>query len=832
MRVRKTIKKIASIGAAVGMVGATLMGAATAADLAEYPGLFLQDGTFNGLLVVGADAKAEDVIGITNIATSLQSVSVKRTLIPTASTDSTTSVEEGVELCNRDFYVGQNLSACEPSLDDSDLDLLADEVFHDSEGDFDNDEKYTQQLYFDNQATGDFTFTQDDRDAPVANTYFFIDNSDKRIYNYTLNFDSYVSYQNDTSANAGDDLEGTTIYIQGNPFTITDVKVGTSNELYDISEMELQSGEHVLWMSEGETLTRVVDGTEHTIQLIDVTSDATEAAGSCGFKVDGTSVWIDVRDTETVNGVTLGVTDAKRINIEAADQDVCEVAIGAGEITLRHNDEIRFNNDDVDGTLALFTETAGAGTTEGRWTGFTVSWAPEDDEIYMAPGDEFVDPVFGNWKFVFAGVVTGGLETIEFIVGSSSGTLRFKNEDGRQVEIPLAADQSKDTREANNELVYLGDDAPSNTVTNADELLYLEGETCTATTDVTDCVGAMFLVVEATKNEAHLVRITDIDTVDNEIDFDDLTYGTSDDDVSYTDAFDTVFNLKSAGSITLNITENANGGNVIFTSLGGSEDGGTIRTLNRGTITIRNNNAANQSYEGWNFTEYNDGDLVAPATYLTNMRIYAFYDDATDNTIELNYSNATGQDLAAANGYGWFDESSDNDDFIKFYTHKGSLITYDREDQQSLIIEHPYDTVYAQVYVAPTEASTSAVDAGQAYTEEVQQISVGAVKLDSEVADPMGVNLIAVGGPCANSVVAELMGNPADCSTALGITSGQALIKLFENGEYVALVVAGQDAMDTRLASHILSNHEDYGLSGDEMIATTVSESSLSVSAV
>ncbi|MBT4937458.1 hypothetical protein HON22_06090, partial [Candidatus Peregrinibacteria bacterium] len=147
MRVRKTIKKIASVGAAVGMMGATLMGAAMA-DLSEWPGMYITDsGQFDGLLVVGASASAEDVIGITNIATSLQSVSVKRTLIPTASTDSTTSVEEGVELCNRDFYVGQNVSACEPSLDDSDLDLLADEVFHDSEGEFDNDEKYTQQLY-------------------------------------------------------------------------------------------------------------------------------------------------------------------------------------------------------------------------------------------------------------------------------------------------------------------------------------------------------------------------------------------------------------------------------------------------------------------------------------------------------------------------------------------------------------------------------------------------------------------------------------------------------------------------------------------------------------
>ena len=142
MRVRKTISKIASIGAAATMIGATVMGAAMAADLNEYPDMFIEDGTFNGILVVGADAKAEDVIGITNIATSLQSVSVQTTVsADEGAADEEFSVSEGYELCNRNFYPGYNISVCEPSVDDADLDLLADDVFHDAEGDNDNDEK-------------------------------------------------------------------------------------------------------------------------------------------------------------------------------------------------------------------------------------------------------------------------------------------------------------------------------------------------------------------------------------------------------------------------------------------------------------------------------------------------------------------------------------------------------------------------------------------------------------------------------------------------------------------------------------------------------------------
>src|SRR3989338_10726100 len=384
MRVKKTIRKIASIGAAATMVGATLMGAAMAADLSEYPDMFIEDGTFNGILVVGADARAEDVIGITNIATSLQSVSVQETVVAEEESDEEYSVSEGYELCNRNLYPGYNISACEPSVDDSDLDLLADDVYHDSQGDNDNDEKYTQQLFFQNQGTGQFLYTQDDDDAPVADTYIFIDNSNNFLYNYSLQFDSYISVDNSTDATAGDDLEGTSINIQGRSYTVTDAKLSTGR----ISELELQSGDSVVWMSEGESLTRTIDGVEHTVELMDVSADADEDSGSCGFKVDGTEVWVDVKDTETVNGVTIGITDAKRVNIEAGDQDVCEVGIGAGEVTIRQNDEIQFNNEDVDGTLGLFrSATSTPSSGESRWIGFDIAFAPDTDEVYLAPGD-------------------------------------------------------------------------------------------------------------------------------------------------------------------------------------------------------------------------------------------------------------------------------------------------------------------------------------------------------------------------------------------------------------------------------------------------------------
>jgi hypothetical protein len=828
MRVRKTIKKIASVGAAVGMMGATLMGAAMA-DLSEWPGMYItDDGQFDGLLVVGASASAEDVIGITNIAMALQAVAVTSESVDSVSESTRTTVSDGVELCDRDLFVGLAVADCEVSVDDAELPTeLADEIYHDSEGENDNDETYTQEILFQDNATGIFVFEQDDDDAPLADVYLFIDDSNNYFFNFSLEFDDRVDYDNTSQSAASDDVEGTTLYIQGNPYTITNVKLSSNT----IAEIEMQAGESTIWMSEGETLVRTTDGVEHTIEMIDVTSNADEDTGSCGFEVDGSTLWVDVDDTDSANGVTLGVIDAKAVNIEAQDQDVCQVVIGAQEVKLVDGDELEINDEDVDGTYGEITEVFTGDATTGRWTGFNVAFAPDTDEVYLAPGDEYVDPIFGNLKFVFGGVNTGGVETVEFISGSTDGLVRFTNEDGREVELPLCADENSpgfSGAESNVEPMYWGEDAPTTSDRNEDELMYLEGETCSGdSTDVTNCQGAMFLVVTTTTNEAHLLEITNIDTNDNQLDFRDLTYGTEDKDVLYSTEDGTgadTLNLGSGvGDITLTINET--GGWVEFTSLGSSA-GTTIETLEEGFLMIINSDTGNQTFDGLNFSEGNDGDLTS-TQYLTSFTVTAWYDDQDDSTIEFNYTS-----LSSTQGYGWVDESEDNDDFIKFFTNKGTMITIDQEDKQSVVIEHPHDAVYAELYIAPVEASQLEVAGSGAVSEQVQEISVNAVKLDTEVSDALGSNIVAVGGPCANSVVAELMGDPAVCEDALGISSGQALIKLFENDGNYALVVAGQDAMDTRLASEIVANWDDYELTGTEMVATTVSASSLTVEAV
>ena len=86
---KKAIKKIVAIGIGASMVGATIMGAA--AGLNSYPEPFVKDGKFSGTLVVGDNAAAQDVIGVSDIAMSLQFASA---LKAGTGSSSTTTVEQ------------------------------------------------------------------------------------------------------------------------------------------------------------------------------------------------------------------------------------------------------------------------------------------------------------------------------------------------------------------------------------------------------------------------------------------------------------------------------------------------------------------------------------------------------------------------------------------------------------------------------------------------------------------------------------------------------------------------------------------------------------------
>ena len=83
----------------------------------------------------------------------------------------------------------------------------------------------------------------------------------------------------------------------------------------------------------------------------------------------------------------------------------------------------------------------------------------------------------------------------------------------------------------------------------------------------------------------------------------------------------------------------------------------------------------------------------------------------------------------------------------------------------------------------------------------------------SEVTNPEADNLLIIGGPVVNTMAERFLGSN------WAFKPGEAIIELKENGEKVALLVMGTDAIDTRRAARVL---RDYNLYPTKLVGKAV----------
>ena len=106
--------------------------------------------------------------------------------------------------------------------------------------------------------------------------------------------------------------------------------------------------------------------------------------------------------------------------------------------------------------------------------------------------------------------------------------------------------------------------------------------------------------------------------------------------------------------------------------------------------------------------------------------------------------------------------------------------------------------------------------------------------LDTQVTTPASYNLILVGGPAVNRLSAQFLGvtYPA-YGEASGLKTGEAVLSLKDNGDKVALIVAGWEGTDTQRAAAVLKNYEAYKgkLTGAEVKVSGTTASPTVVSA-
>jgi hypothetical protein len=199
----------------------------------------------------------------------------------------------------------------------------------------------------------------------------------------------------------------------------------------------------------------------------------------------------------------------------------------------------------------------------------------------------------------------------------------------------------------------------------------------------------------------------------------------------------------------------------------------------------------------------NDYDGLAPSPIEFNV---------TASSAEVGLSEAT----TASNLHYVSPEGETNVNYA--YTSLGTKVKWENPTSapDTLTVDYPTSQMLPQVFVTTPGVTISKGEVSQEGAivyYDTTPIEVGAAKLASEVQSLSAQNTILVGGPCANPMASEAMGNPADCTE--GFEEGKAMIKLFEqtNGN-VALLVAGYSAMDTRRAARVIADYETWQEAG------------------
>ena len=242
-----------------------------------------------------------------------------------------------------------------------------------------------------------------------------------------------------------------------------------------------------------------------------------------------------------------------------------------------------------------------------------------------------------------------------------------------------------------------------------------------------------------------------------------------------------------------------------------------VSTGRPGSDTGCDGNSSNPDIFMWTMTTPNadDYDNVMPGSGISSGSIAWNITATTDPEVRLSTAN----ELSLTTPEGQTEVSYG-------YTSMGSKITFKEpaSDPDELNIDYPKNQVLPQVYFTSGATSSSTTSGGDMVAVTV----VDATKLDSEVASVSAQNLIVVGGPCVNTVAAELLGNPSVCTE--GFSPGKARIKLFENANgKIAMLVAGHSGADTRLAGKVLA-HRASELSGTEVVVegTTYTDATIS----
>lgn len=153
-------------------------------------------------------------------------------------------------------------------------------------------------------------------------------------------------------------------------------------------------------------------------------------------------------------------------------------------------------------------------------------------------------------------------------------------------------------------------------------------------------------------------------------------------------------------------------------------------------------------------------------------------------------------------------------DYVDLY---GLFVTRTTSGQDTLKVYYPDEQVYAVIGAGASSATASVGGSSGSTVKAAVVLTSPVAKLDSEVVGDASLSsdLVLVGGPCANTLVASLAAESGSViPTCSDWTLTTGLIKEVQNvwgSGQKALVVAGTNAADTRsLAAQVMTGTTDF----------------------
>ena len=842
-----------AVGTGAIMVGSSVF---AAADLANYPMPFIKDGKFNGVLVVGDKAAAEDVIGISDIVASLQfaattkvatttpgAVSVAGDAWRVGSDPGKTGSSKRLEL-SEDLTAGginrEILSNITTFIQKGDLKALDSGQVVTSRV----TSPFNQYLYLlgpttqANMDSGYVVYTQNDNDVSVDFLYF---KSGRELGRYLLEFTTALESDVDDSAGSSsstglfltDYEQNVDITMLGRKYSIVKARRTSTNGKG--VELTLMGGAGKDTLLEKQTKTYTVSGKDYEVTLSYVGTDGAQLT----VNGQGTRKMTKGDTDKLSDGTTVGITEILFQNFQGGIHSAT-FFIGAQKLVLKDtnvtdigNGENAIKVDDRTISNAVAVIEGSDDNSVFKINRISINMTA-DDNLFIPAGGKLSDTIKAvstsakpevvftqNWDIEYQGLSKETVDTVKVKTsGSSQYVLEFADGDGNKVSLPFA-------RGPSGSQLTLGDTSnrafinKENRTISKDDYFVLSDSTAGRKRGERPTYVLKYTGADKVTNDNPVLRFRNLGGSTLEQTFGaassmafvgpsgevgqlaTLKVGGSDFRVYnatsvLTNDFGILIDLDASGSIT-GVGYLANTTPIVITTKSGMEINVTNETLANGAQA---NDTVRISFRIPDETRDGTARDSVETLQATVMRFnitsssakVAMSQDTTTETSRFNLRTPSGKSNIA---YG--------------YDSYGDMYTYETptNDPAMITIEVPSKQRVPMAYI--TAKGTSFSQVGQTTTEAVtvQRIDVGAAKLASEVSDIKSVNSILVGGPCANAAAQTVMGNPTDCTA--GFEPGVGKIQLFEhsNGN-VAMLVAGYDKLDTRNAAAVVASYKDY----------------------